>query len=244
MIKIAIDTGGTFTDYTAVGTFQNSETKTIFVKNPTNHKNPAQGMIAGLKKLAAAWHTDLEPLLAETEQIIHGTTLALNAILEKKGSVTALFTTEGFRDALEIRRSQLENQWDLTAEMPELLVPRRLRLGITQRMDYQGDTIKELDENTVRSACRKCKEYGVQSIAVCYLFSFLNPEHEKRTAEIIQEELPDVFVSLSSEVAPKIREYERTSTTVLNAYLTPVLTNYLKIIKKNLGNMVGINPLI
>ncbi|AHF10393.1 hydantoinase/oxoprolinase family protein [Dehalobacter restrictus] len=235
MIKIAIDTGGTFTDYTAVGTFQNSETKTIFVKNPTNHKNPAQGMIAGLEKLAAAWHTDLEPLLAETEQIIHGTTLALNAILEKKGSVTALFTTEGFRDALEIRRSQLENQWDLTAEMPELLVPRRLRLGITQRMDYQGDTIKELDENTVRSACRKCKEYGVQSIAVCYLFSFLNPEHEKRTAEIIQEELPDVFVSLSSEVAPKIREYERTSTTVLNAYLTPVLTNYLKIIKKELG---------
>jgi N-methylhydantoinase A len=235
MIKIAIDTGGTFTDYTAVGTFQNGKNKTIFVKNPTDHLNPAQGIIAGLKKLAAAWHTDLEPLLAETEQIIHGTTLALNALLEKKGAVTALFTTEGFRDALEIRRSQLENQWDLQAEMPEVLVPRRLRLGITQRMDYQGELIKELDENTVRSACRKCKEYGVQSVAVCYLFSFLNPIHEKRTAEIIQEELPGVFISLSSEVAPKIREYERTSTTVLNAYLTPVLAHYLHIIRRELA---------
>lgn len=235
MIKIAIDTGGTFTDYAAVGTFQNSKYKTIFVKYPTDHNNLAQGIIEGLKKLAAAWHTDLDTLLAETEQIIHGTTLALNALLEKKGAITALFTTEGFRDALEIRRSQLENQWDIKAEMPEVLVPRRLRLGITQRMDYKGDIITELDENSVRKACLKCKEYGVESIAVCYLFSFLNSEHEQRTAEIIREELPGVFVSLSSEVAPKIREYERTSTTVLNAYLTPVLADYLNIIKKELA---------
>ncbi|AFV02152.1 N-methylhydantoinase A [Dehalobacter sp. DCA] len=235
MIKIAIDTGGTFTDYTAVGTFQNSEHKTVFVKNLTDHNHLAQGMIAGLKKLADAWHTDLETLLSETEQIIHGTTLALNALLEKKGAVTALFTTEGFRDALEIRRSQLENQWDLRAETPDVLVPRRLRLGIAQRMDYKGDILKVLDEQAVRNACLKCKAYGVQSIAVCYLFSFLNPEHEKRTAEIIREELPGVFVALSSDVAPKIREYERTSTTVLNAYLTPVLQDYLHTVKKELA---------
>jgi N-methylhydantoinase A len=236
MIKIAIDTGGTFADYAAAGRFQNQEYKTVVVKYPADHQNPTRGLIAGLKELAAAWQTDLKTLLVETDQIIHGTTLALNALLEKKGAATALFTTEGFRDALEIRCSQLKSQWDLRAEIPEVLVPRRLRLGIAQRMDYKGDIIRELDEKALRVACRKCREYGVQSIAVCYLFSFLNPQHEKRTAEIIQEELPGVFVALSSEVAPKIREYERTSTTVLNAYLTPVLADYLKSVKKELAH--------
>lgn len=234
MIRIAMDTGGTFTDFTAIGTLDEGETCQKFVKYPTDHEDPANSMIAGLKLLAEAWNTDLTTLLAHTEQIIHGTTLALNALLEKKGAKTALFTTEGFRDALEIRRSQLKNQWDLSAKTPPVLVPRRLRIGIPQRMDYKGDVIRELDEAGVIAACKKCKEHGVRSIAICYLFSFLNPEHERRTAEIIRRELPDVFVTLSSDVAPKIREYERTSTTVINAYLAPVLGDYLRRLKGRL----------
>lgn len=234
MIKIAIDTGGTFTDYTAIGTLHNGAERRIFVKNPTNHQNPAQGITQGLKELAKAWDTDLPTLLANTEELSHGATLALNALLEKRGVKTALFTTEGFRDALEIRRSQLENQWNLQAITPEVLVPRRLRLGIEERVDYKGDVLTPISEESLRKACAKCREQQVEAIAVCFLFSFLHPEHEQRAAEIIKEELPHVFVSLSSEVAPRIREYERTSTTVINAYLTPVLADYLNQIKADL----------
>ncbi len=235
MLKIAIDTGGTFTDYTSYGNLGNGEDCSIIVKNPTNHHDPAAGIVDGLKELAAAWHTDIENLLANTETIAHGATLALNALLEKKGVKTALFTTEGFRDALEIRRSQLKNQWDLRALAPEVLVPRRLRLGITERLNYAGEELKALDEASVRRACAKCREAGVEAVAVCFLFSFLNPEHEKAAAAIIRQELPGVFVSLSSEVAPRIREYERTVTTVINAYLTPVLADYLKNVKERLA---------
>ena len=110
MLKIAIDTGGTFTDYTSVGSLDGKTTKKIFIKNPTNHDNPAEGIMSGLEELAKSWDTTLDKLLSKTSQISHGTTLALNALIEKKGVKTALFTTEGFRDALEIRRSQLDNQ--------------------------------------------------------------------------------------------------------------------------------------
>lgn len=235
MIRIAIDTGGTFTDFTSYGALKNGEPQQKFVKYPTDHNDPSNSLIAGLTLLAEAWDTDLPSLLADTEQICHGTTLALNALLEKKGAKTALLTTEGFRDALEIRRSQLKNQWDLSAQMPPVLVPRYLRIGIPQRMDYKGDEIRPLDEAAVVRACEKCRENGVEAIAVCYLFSFLDPRHEQRTAEIIRRELPEVFVTVSSEVAPKIREYERTSTTVINAYLAPVLGDYLRRLKSRLA---------
>ncbi len=243
MIKIAIDTGGTFTDFSAMGTLSDGTCCQKFVKYPTDHEDPSGSLISGLHLLAEACGRDLQAMLGDTEQIVHGTTLALNALLEKKGAKTALFTTAGFRDALEIRRSQLKNQWDLSAHTPPVLVPRRLRLGIAQRMDYKGDILEELDENSVVEACEKCREYGVKSIAVCYLFSFLNPAHERRTAEIIKRELPGVFVTLSSEVAPKIREYERTSTTVLNAYLTPVLGDYLLRIKEHLAEYGWTKPI-
>ena len=158
MLKIAIDTGGTFTDYTSIGNLNDGEDKKIFIKNPTNHENPAEGIINGLKELAKKWDTTLENLLSKTSQISHGTTLALNALLEKKGVKTALFTTEGFRDALEIRRSQLDNQWDIHATTPPILIPRRLRIGISERVKYDGSVIKNLDEKSVRNACKKCKE--------------------------------------------------------------------------------------
>lgn len=236
MIRIAIDTGGTFTDFAMFGTSEKGTLRQSFIKYPTDHENPANSIIAGLKLLAQRENIDLHSLLAETKQIIHGTTLTLNALLEMKGAKTALFTTEGFRDALEIRRSQLKNQWDLSAQMPPTLVPRYLRIGIPQRMDYKGDVIRELDEEAIVKACEKCQQNGVRSIAVCYLFSFLNPQHEQRTAEIIRRELPDTFVSISSDIAPKIREYERTTTTVINAYLAPVLGDYLRQLKARLAD--------
>ncbi len=235
MIKIAIDTGGTFTDYTSVGSMNSDEEKKIFIKNPTNHQNPALGIVYGLKELAKSWEVSLEELLSNTSQISHGTTLALNALIEKKGVKTALFTTEGFRDALEIRRSQLDNQWDIRAVTPPVLVPRRLRIGIKERVKYDGTIIKQLDEESVRKACQKCKKEGVKSIAVCFLFSFLNPHNEQRVRDIINEELPEVFVSLSSDVSPQIREYERTTTTVINAYVTPIVSTYLEDLRSRLS---------
>ncbi|HMM06161.1 MAG TPA: hydantoinase/oxoprolinase family protein [Clostridiales bacterium] len=234
MIKIAIDTGGTFTDFTAERIGEEHPDERHFVKYPTNQEDPVESIIAGLTELAAAFGFTLPDLLKETEQIVYGTTLALNALLEKKGVKTALLTTEGFRDALEIRRAQLKNQWDLRALTPPVLIPRRLRLGIAQRMDYKGEVIRELEEESVIKACEVCRRAKVKAIAVCYLFSFLNPEHERKTAEIIRRELPGVFVTLSSDVAPRIREYERTVTTVLNAYLSPLLKDYLAALKTRL----------
>lgn len=243
MLDIAIDTGGTFTDYTSVGTLNDDETKKIFIKNPTNHENPTQGIIEGLKQLADSWGCDLRTLLENTNKISHGTTLALNALLEKKGVKTALFTTKGFRDALELRRSRLDNQWDIRAITPPVLVPRRLRLPITERIDYKGDVITKLDEDSVRHACRVCKINDIKSIAVCFLFSFLNPSHERKVREIINEELPGVFVSLSSDVSPQIREYERTSTTVINASITPIISTYFDGLKSELARYGWTKPI-
>lgn len=243
MLKIAIDTGGTFTDYTSVGSLDGKTTKKIFIKNPTNHDNPAEGIMSGLEELAKSWDTTLDKLLSKTSQISHGTTLALNALIEKKGVKTALFTTEGFRDALEIRRSQLDNQWDIRAVTPPILVPRKLRIGIPERVKYDGSSIKDLDEEAVRKACQKCKEENVESIAVCFLFSFLNPSHEQRVKEIINDELPDVFVSLSSDISPQIREYERTTTTVINAYVTPLVSTYLENLKTRLSEYGWTKPI-
>ena len=243
MIDIAIDTGGTFTDYTSIGSLDDNDEKKIFIKNPTNHENPTQGIIEGLKQLAQRWDCDLSTLLENTNKISHGTTLALNALLEKKGVKTALFTTEGFRDALELRRSRLDNQWDIRAVTPQVLVPRRLRLPITERVDYKGDVITQLDEDSVRRACKICKDNDIKSIAVCFLFSFLNPSHEQRVRQIINEELPDVFVSLSSDVSPQIREYERTSTTVINASITPIISTYFDKLKDELKDYGWTKPI-
>jgi N-methylhydantoinase A len=243
MIDIAIDTGGTFTDYTSIGSLDDNDEKKIFIKNPTNHENPTQGIIEGLKQLAQRWDCDLRTLLENTNKISHGTTLALNALLEKKGVKTALFTTEGFRDALELRRSRLDNQWDIRAVTPQVLVPRRLRLPITERVDYKGDVITQLDEDSVRRACKICKDNDIKSIAVCFLFSFLNPSHEQRVRQIINEELPDVFVSLSSDVSPQIREYERTSTTVINASITPIISTYFDKLKDELKDYGWTKPI-
>lgn len=223
MFRIAIDTGGTFTDYISVDETGRSE----MVKNPTNHTDPAAGIIAGLHQLAAQGGLDLKEFLSRTGQITHGTTLALNALLERKGAKTALLTTAGFRDALEIRRSRRNDQWDLRAQVPPVLVPRSLRLGVKERVDYSGKVVTPLDRESLAAVTAELARHQVESVAISFLFSFVNPTHEQQAAAYIREHLPGVPVYASSDIAPRIREFERTSTTVLNAYLTPVLAGYL-----------------
>ncbi|MGB9834952.1 MAG: hydantoinase/oxoprolinase family protein, partial [bacterium] len=157
-----------------------------------------------------------------------GTTVCTNAMLQYKGVKTALITTKGFRDALEMRRAHKEDIWDLSLGHPPMIVPRKDRFGVTERIDYRGDVLVPLDENEVREIAKIIKEKGYRAVAVCTLFSFINNKHEARIKEILEEECPGVFVTISSEIMKQVREYERTSTTVINAYLSPILSNYLK----------------
>jgi len=239
MFRVAIDTGGTFTDLAAV----NSAGQLMMIKTPTDRQDPAAGIMAGLAEMAAGWGLKLADFLADTEQIMHGTTLALNALLEKRGARTALLTTEGFRDALEIRRSRRADQWDMRAAMPPVLVPRRLRKGIIERLNYKGDVVTPLDRKQLAEVAAELADEGIESLAVCFLFSFINPTHEDETAASLRELMPGVFITTSSDIAPRIREFERTSTTVLNAYLTPVLARYLQRLEAELGSFGWHKPL-
>lgn len=222
MFHIGIDMGGTFTDF-----FVTSSHKTKTLKLPTNAADPLQVLAQGLEELAAGFHLPLAEFLGRTDKFVHGTTAAINALLQGKGAKTALLTTEGFRDALEIRRSQLPNQWDLRFPLPPVLVPRHLRFGVLERIDYKGDVLLPLDEDHLAGILAQLKQEKIESIACCFLFSFKNPVHERRVKSYLEAHLPGVFVTISSDVAPKIKDYERTSTTVLNAYLGPLLSGYL-----------------
>lgn len=239
MFRIAIDTGGTFTDFAAT----DNNGRLEMVKAPTDRTNPTRGIMQGLKGLAERWNATLPAFLAATEDLAHGTTLALNALLEDKGVKVALLTTEGFRDALEMRRSRLETSWDFRGPVPKLLVPRYLRFGIRERLDYKGDVLTPLDLEQVDRVALRLKEEGVGAVAICFLFSFLNPYHEQQAADRLRELLPGIFVTASSQVAPRIREYERTSTTVLNAALTPVLAEYLNNLEDELAKEGWNRPL-
>src|SRR5690606_13463400 len=155
-----------------------------------------------------------------------GTTLVTNALIERRGAVTALLTTEGHRDALEIRRESRYDMYDLFLEMPPPLVPRARRYGVRERMLADGSVRTPLDEEQVRNLARRLRDEGVESVAVVFLHSYRNPSHERRTRELLLEEAPSLHVSLSWEVQPEIREYERTSTTACNAYVQPLTEGY------------------
>ncbi len=155
-------------------------------------------------------------------------------MLEYSGAKVGLLTTEGFRDEIEFRRAYKESVFSVRLKAPHQIVPRRFRIGIRERLDKDGNIIKELDEQAVRQAVQRLVEEGIEAIAVCFLFSFVNPMHEKRVKEIIEEEAPHLFVSLSSEVLPQIREFERVSTTIVNAYTGPSLQSYLNHLESKL----------
>lgn len=229
-LRVGVDTGGTFTDCVVI-----DEKGTVHTfKELSTPKDPSLGLYNVVKKAARSFDKSLDAFLGELDFFAHGTTVATNTLLTMTGAKTALFCTKGFRDTIEMRRAHKENIWDLFLTIPPPLIPRYLRLGITERIDYRGEVISELDEEEVRKACAFCRKEGVEAVAVSTLFSFLNPVHEQRIRDIIREELPDVFVSISSEVLPQIREYERSSTTAANAYVGPKLTVYLSTLEEKL----------
>src|SRR6185436_6089680 len=165
--------------------------------------------------------------LQRTGVIVHGTTTADNTMIEMSGAVTGLITTEGHRDEIELRRGYKEDIWDPAIAPPPPIAQRRRRIGVPERLDFEGNVVTPLDEEALRAALRRLRKLGVESLAVVFMFSFVNPRHERRVREIVAEELPDVSLSLSHEVMPSAPEFERTSTTLVNAYVAPKIERYL-----------------
>ena len=226
---LGIDVGGTFTDILALGADGEIEA----AKTPST-ADQSEGVIESIAKVAARRGTPLEDFLKATPLIVHGTTVATNVLLQYTGAKVGLITTAGFRDEIEFRRSYKESVFDPRLKPPHPIVPRRLRHGVPERLDYRGEVLTPLDEEACRAALRQLGEEEVEAVAVCLLFSFVNPAHERRVAELIAEELPEVFVSVSCEVLPEIREFERVSTTVVNAYVGPHIQRYLSHLEQRL----------
>lgn len=222
MLEIGIDIGGTFTDIACL-----EDGRTLHMaKVPTTPGDLVKGVRDGIEQILAI--AGRPP--AAVARFLHSTTIATNAILEQKGAVTGVLMTEGFEDALEIGRQKRSDMYDLDldGETPAFLAPRRLRVGIRERLDARGNVLVPLDEAQLLSAVAELRRrHGVESLAVCYLFSFLNPAHERRTRELIAEHFPEITVSLSSEVNPVFREYERVALTAFDAYVRPRVADYM-----------------
>lgn len=221
--RVGVDVGGTFTDFLLSDQSGNVE---IF-KTSTTPSDPTVGFFKGLEKAASSKSLTLKEFLGQIELIVHGTTITTNAVLTGDGAKTGFITTKGFRDILNFRRGLKNRQYEKYPQ-PNPLIQRHLVREVEERISVEGNITTPLNENDVREAARYFKENGVDAIAVSLLWSFLDSVHEKRIEEILQEECPDAYVSISSEVLPQIRVYERNSTTALNAYIGPVLKRYLK----------------
>ena len=220
-MQIGVDIGGTFTDIVAL----DNNGRLALAKVPSTPKDLLDGIAAATTRVLAL--AGAAP--GAVARFIHGTTIATNAILEQKGATTAILTTEGFEDVLELGRMKRSRMYDLDMdpEVPTFLAPRRRRLGIRERLDAKGRVLLPLHEEDVRAAVASLRAQGVSAIAVCYLFSFVNAAHERRTREIVAKLAPEISVSLSSEVDPTFREYERLCVTAFDAYLGPVVKRYL-----------------
>jgi N-methylhydantoinase A len=222
MYRIGIDVGGTFTDLVAV----DDEGRVTIAKAASTPADQSEGVMAGLERLAQALGTDRRRLLAETDRIVHGTTVATNALLERKGARTVLLTTEGHRDVLEMREGLKDDRYDLRQPPPEPLVPRDRRLAVRERLRADGRVELPLEQAGLAELIAGL-DPEVQAVAVCYLHAWRDRRHEQITAEALRAALPGAYVSLSSEVLPQIKEYERVCTTVVNAYVGPALARYL-----------------
>jgi N-methylhydantoinase A len=231
MYRIGIDVGGTFTDLVAVDDFGRAS----LAKVPSTPEDPSIGVLDGLDSLAAGLGLELAALLAETERVVHGTTVATNALLEHKGAKVGLLTTEGHRDVIEMREGLKNDRYNLRLPPPEQLVPRKLRLGVRERLRADGSVETPLDPASLDRAIAALKREQVEAVAVCYLHAYRDPRHEAATKEAIEKGLPEAYLSLSSEVLPQIKEYERVSTTVVNAYVGPALARYLARLERRLA---------
>ncbi len=223
MYRIGIDVGGTFTDLVLV----RPDGSIVLEKSPTTPRDQSLGALAGIESLAQREGLTTQQLLARTENVVHGTTTADNTMIEMSGAATGLITTRGHRDEIELRRGFKESIWDPAIPPPPAIAPRRRRLGVPERLDFRGEVVIPLDEDAVRAALARLVAQGVESLAVVFMFSFINPVHELRVREIAAEEHPELSVSLSHEVMPSAPEFERTSTTLVNAFVGPRIDRYL-----------------
>lgn len=228
--RLGCDIGGTFTDFVLL----NTETGTIRTnKCLTTPSDPSDAVEQGIGELLDECSGFMPKLL----DFIHGTTLVINAIIERKGSRTGLITTKGFRDVLELGREIRYDAYDIFSEYPAPLVPRYLRMEVDERISSSGRIIEKIKQQEVEEVLGRLKGLGIESLAVCLLNSYENPEHEKVIKEIIEKEAPDLFLSTSFEVLPQIREFERTCTTVTNAYVKPITSLYLKKLTSRLKSL-------
>ncbi|TMI88069.1 MAG: hydantoinase/oxoprolinase family protein [Bacillati bacterium ANGP1] len=223
MFRIGIDVGGTFTDLVAV----DEAGRVALTKSASTPDDPSRGILEGLGLLAGELGRDLAALLAETDRLVHGTTVATNALVERKGARVGLLTTEGHRDVLEMREGLKEDRYNLRMPPPVPLVPRALRIGIRERIRFDGTAAVPLSQASVEAGIRALERAGVESVAICYLHAYRNPRHEAATRRRVAERMPAAYISVSSDVLPQIKEYERVCTTVVNAYVGPALSRYL-----------------
>ena len=219
MYRVGVDIGGTFTDLLLV----REDGEAVVGKTLSTSDDPSQAAETVLRQALDGGVAQS----GERGELIHGTTLVTNALIERKGAPTALLATAGFRDALEIGREQRYELYDLNLETPRPLVPRHLRFDVPERILADGSILEPLDESYLRRLVAELDDKGIKAIGVCYLHSYRNPTHERRTAEIITETAPDMRVSLSSDVVAEIREFQRSSTTVANVYVQELVANYL-----------------
>jgi N-methylhydantoinase A len=240
MLKIGIDVGGTFTDLVAV----DDAGRSTLAKVASTPQDPSIGVMAGLDRLAEILHLSPADLLAQTDRIVHGTTVATNALLEHKGARVGLLTTEGHRDVIEMREGLKDDRYNLRMPPPEQLVPRALRLGVTERMRADGTIETPLDRASLDIAIAALRRANVEAVAVCYLHAYRDPRHERATAAALAEAMPDAYVSLSSDVFPQIKEFDRVSTTVVNAYVGPALSRYLHRLEQRLVEAGFAGPIL
>jgi N-methylhydantoinase A/oxoprolinase/acetone carboxylase beta subunit len=231
--RLGVDVGGTFTDLIYV---DDESGKILVHKIPTTPDDPSQGTVQGLREL-----TELAgEAPSALDQVFHGTTIATNIVIEHNGAAVGLITTEGYRDILHIARHKKPLNFSNYQDLPWQQYPivrRRHRLTVPERVLRDGSVLVPLDEDRVRERVRTLKEAGVEAVAVCFLFSFLNPAHEQRAAEIVREEFPEAFLSVSSDVLPQYREYERFSTVCLNAYIGPNVSRYIRRLEQQLEGL-------
>src|SRR5690348_6170417 len=238
--RIGVDVGGTFTDMV----LRDSAGAVRIFKAPSVPADPSEGVLGVLRLAAQQLDLPLTQLLRDCALFVHGSTVATNTILEKKGARVGMLTTEGFRDSLEIRRGIRENQWDHRAPFPEVLVPRYLRQPVRGRIDVDGKELTPLALEDVDAAVRQFSDEGVESIAVCLFNSFLNGAHEQDVGARLATTSLGKWVSLSSDVMPTMGEYERGSTAVVNAYVAPKVTGYLQALDRQLRQLGLPNSLL